>query len=183
MKIKIGKTLAAGFRMALFLFRFVEHLKKGPALEHFNEHQITVGWDSCSHAFRAGGKKAARLLGGLLSADSCKDGFFIYDAQCLVIFPPDADSAAIKQWLISGITDAGFESGEAEGGEGEGHGSAAEEEEEEVEDFSEGLDEFHVDLSLFPANHFSGFNVSDAMESLDHARDHAAKRQRTSDSD
>ena len=177
MKIKIGKTLAAGFRMALFLFRFVEHLKKGPALEHFNEHQITVGWDSCSHAFRAGGKKAARLLGGLLSADSCKDGFFIYDAQCLVIFPPDADSAAIKQWLISGITDAGFESGEAEGGEGEGHGSAAEEEEEEeeVEDSSEGLDNFSVDLSLFPANPFSGFNNSYAMESLDHA-----KRQRTS---
>ena len=180
MKIKIGKTLAAGFRMALFLFRFVEHLKKGPALEHFNEHQITVGWDSCSHAFRAGGKKAARLLGGLLSADSCKDGFFIYDAQCLVIFPPDADSASIKQWLISGITDAGFESGEAEGGEGEGHGSAAEEE-EEVEDlpaFARAggvLDEAIARDGILAAHPFSGFNLPYAMEGWNNA----AKRQRT----
>lgn len=174
MKMKIGKTLAAGFRMALFLFRFVEHLKKGPALEHFNEHQITVGWDSCSHAFRAGGKAASRLLGGLLSADSCKEGFFLYDAQCLVIFPPNADSAAIKQWLTSGITDAGFESGEAEGGEGEGRGSAAEEE-EEVEDFPQGPDEaldgFAVNLGLFD------FDEAGAVSTELLA--HVSKKQRT----
>jgi hypothetical protein len=156
-------------------------LDKGTAMEHFNEFQITNGWDSSSHAFRAGGKGAAQLLGSLLSQDSCEDGFVVYDTQCLVIFPPGADALAIKQWLNSGITDADPESRQEEEGEGD-DGSEAEEEEEEEEDnslpaFAQAggvLDEVIAD-GVFLANPFSDFDVPYAMGSFDHA----TKRQRT----
>ena len=179
MKLNIGRTLASGTRMALFRCRFFEHLDKGSAMEHFNEFQITNGWDSSSHAFRAGGQGAARLLGSLLSKDSCEDGFVVYDTQCLVIFPPGADSLAVKQWLNSGTTDADPESRQEE--EGEGDGSEAEEEEEEEDNslpaFARAggvLDEAIARDGILAANPFTGFDLPYAMESLDHA----AKRQR-----
>ena len=179
-KMNIGRTAASGTRLALFRCRFFEELDKVSAIEHFNQFQITNGWDSSSHAFRAGGKGAAQLLGSLLSKESCEDGFVVYDTQCLVIFPPGADALAIKQWLISGITDADPESRQEE--EGEGDGSEAEEEEEEEEDnslpaFAQAggvLDEVIARDGVF-ANPFSDFDVPYAMGSFDHA----TKRQRT----
>lgn len=173
MKLNIGRTLASGTRMALFRCRFFEHLDKGSAIEHFHQFQITNGWDSSSHAFRAGGKKTAQLLARLLSEASCEDGFMVYDTQCLVIFPPGADSPAIKQWLSSGITDADPDSRQEQ--EGEGDGSEVEEEDDDsLPAFARDggvLDEAAL-RGDFP---FSDFNQPYVMDSFEQA----AKRQRT----
>ena len=177
-KMNIGRTPASGTRLALFRCRFFEHLDKGTAMEHFNEFQITNGWDSSSHAFRAGGKGAAQLLGSLLSNDSCEDGFVVYDTQCLVIFPPDADSLAVKQWLNSGITDADPESRQEEEGEGDDGSEAEEEEDNSLPAFARAggvLEEAIARDGILAAHPFSGFNLPYAMEGWNNA----AKRQRT----